>query len=183
MAPGGAQSAFGVTPDLATFGKALGGGLPLSAFAGRAEIMELMAGGGVVYGGTFNGNPLSLAAALATLEELEAGDGAALAHANAMGRAIAEGISSAAAEYGLPVVVSGFGAAVSIHFTRLTSLRSYRDYLQSDQQMLARYLRRMLDEGIYQLPDGRMYVSAVHTVGEVQQTVAAARKVLAGMAA
>lgn len=183
MATGGAQSVFGVTPDLATFGKALGGGLPLSAFAGRAEIMELMVTGGVGYGGTFNGNPLSLAGALATVEELAAHDGKALAHANAMGQAIAKGIAEAAAEYGLPVLVSGFGAAISVHFTRLAEVRSYRDYLVSDQRMLASYLRRMLDEGIYQLPDGRMYVSAVHTQREVDQTVEAARKVFAGMAA
>ncbi len=183
MAPGGAQAVFGVTPDLATFGKALGGGLPISAFAGRADVMELMVSGGVAYGGTFNGNPLSLGGALATLEELAAGDGAALAHANRMGREIAKGIAAAAAENGVPVLVSGFGAAISVHFTKLAEVRSYRDFLQSDQQMLARYLRRILDEGIYLLPDGRMYVSAVHTEREVEQTVAAARKVFAGMAA
>ena len=183
MAPGGAQAVFGVTPDLATFGKALGGGLPISAFAGRADVMELMISGGVAYGGTFNGNPLSLGGALATLEELAAEDGAALAHANRMGQQIAKGIAAAAAENGVQVVVSGFGAAISVHFTKLAEVRSYRDFLQSDQQMLARYLRRILDEGIYLLPDGRMYVSAVHTEREVEQTVAAARKVFAEMAA
>jgi glutamate-1-semialdehyde 2,1-aminomutase len=183
MAPGGAQSVFGVTADMATFGKALGGGLSISAFAGRAEIMEMMVGGGVAYGGTFNGNPLSLAAALATLEELSARDGAALVQANQSGQAIAKGIAAAAVEYGLPVVVTGFGAAISVHFTKLAEVRSYRDYLESDQQMLARYLRLILDEGIYLLPDGRMYVSAVHTEREVDQTVAAARKVFAEMTA
>ncbi len=183
IAPGGAQSVFGVTPDMATFGKALGGGLPISAFAGRADVMEMMVNGGVAYGGTFNGNPLSLAGALATVEELAAHDGATLAHANEMGKAIAKGIAAAAAEFNIPVVVSGFGAAISVHFTKLNELRSYRDYLQSDQQMLARYLRRILDEGVYQLPDGRMYVSAAHTQREVDQTVTAARKVFAEMAA
>lgn len=183
MAPGGAQSVFGVTPDMATFGKALGGGLPISAFAGRADVMEMMVTGGVAYGGTFNGNPLSLAAALATLEELSAHDGAALAQANHAGLAIAKGIAAAGAEHGLPVIVTGFGAAISVHFTKLAEVRSYRDYLESDQQMLARYLRGILEEGIYLLPDGRMYVSAVHTEREVDQTIAAARKVFAEMAA
>jgi glutamate-1-semialdehyde 2,1-aminomutase len=183
MAPGGAQSVFGVTPDMATFGKALGGGLPISAFAGRTDVMEMMVTGGVAYGGTFNGNPLSLAAALATLEELSAHDGAALIQANHAGQAIAKGIAAAGAEYGLPVIVTGFGAAISVHFTKLSEVRSYRDYLESDQQMLTRYLRGILDEGIYLLPDGRMYVSAVHTEREVDQTVEAARKVFARMAA
>ena len=70
--PGGAQEHFGVTPDLATFGKAVGGGVPLSVVAGRADIMEQMFHGGVVFGGTFNGNPLSLAGAAVCLDELAA---------------------------------------------------------------------------------------------------------------
>jgi len=86
LALGGAQGHFGVIPDLATFGKTVGGGLPLSVVAGRQEVMELMLGGGVVFGGTFNGNPVSLAAAEAILEVLSHDNGAPLAQAIARGR-------------------------------------------------------------------------------------------------
>src|SRR5579862_3442926 len=85
MSLGGAQEWFGVTPDIATFGKALAGGITLSAIAGRRDIFDLMFGGGVVYGGTFNGNPFSLAGAKAALTELSRDRGQPLRRANEMG--------------------------------------------------------------------------------------------------
>lgn len=179
MAPGGAQSVFGITPDLATFGKAMGGGLPLSAIAGRKEIMDLMADGTVAFGGTFNGNPLSLAAARATLEELSRDDGEALRSANRMGQELMQGFRQAAADYGVPLAVTGFGAAFSLHFTPRAEMRSYRDHVRDDQGALRWFLRQMLDEGVLMLPDGRLYVSAVHTANEIEQTIAAARRVFA----
>jgi glutamate-1-semialdehyde 2,1-aminomutase len=182
IAPGGAQAHFSVTPDLATFGKAIGGGLPLSVIAGRADIMDQLATGAAVFGGTFNGNPLSLAAAQATLEELSRDDGEALRHANHAGEQLMQGLRAAAAERGIPLAVTGFGAAFSLHFTSRAGLRNYRDSLESDREKLQRFLRAMLDEGIYLLPDGRFYVSAVHTDAEVDRTLAAARAVFARMA-
>jgi glutamate-1-semialdehyde 2,1-aminomutase len=174
MAPGGAQEYFGIRPDLASFGKALAGGVTLSAFAGRRDLMEGMLSG-VAYGGTFNGNPMAMAASVATLDVLA--DGSALAHANAMGRLLQQGLKDAAAAAGVPLVITGFGAAFSLHFIQRTELRNYRDTLEDDKTYLAAFLRQMLDEGIYLLPDGRLYVSCVHTEQEVQETVAAARRV------
>lgn len=176
IAPGGAQQHFGIVPDLATFGKAVAGGITLSAFAGRKDLMESMLSG-VAYGGTFNGNPLGMAAAIATLDVLR--DGVALGHANRMGTALQAGILESAQAAGLPMTITGFGAAFSLHFTKRESLRNYRDTLEDDKEMLNRFLRLSLDEGLYLLPDGRIYVSAVHTPAEVDETLAAVRRAFA----
>jgi glutamate-1-semialdehyde 2,1-aminomutase len=181
MALSGAQGHYGVTPDLATFGKALGGGPPLSAVAGRREIMELMFTGGVAFGGTFNGNPISLACARATLTELEREGGAALARANRTGQKLMEGIREIARRHGVPLQVCGFGAAFALHFTARSELRDYRDTLEDDRERLATFLLRALEHGVYALPDGRMYVSAVHTEQDVAETLEAVDKVLGSL--
>jgi glutamate-1-semialdehyde 2,1-aminomutase len=173
MGTGGAQEHYGVTPDLATFGKAVGGGLPLSVVAGRAEILEQMCGGGVSFGGTFNGNPISLAAADATLTELARDGGAALAHANRVGESLIAGIRNLASRRSLPLLVSGFGTAFALHFTRRTSLGHYRDTLDDDKEMLGRFLRLALDRGVHIVPDGRMYTSCAHGDAEARDTLAA----------
>ncbi|MBL8210888.1 MAG: aspartate aminotransferase family protein [Bryobacterales bacterium] len=171
MHPGGAQAHFGVTPDLATFGKAVGGGVPLSVVAGRLEIMEQMFSGGVVFGGTFNGNPFSLAGASVCLEELSRDDGAALRHANRMGETLMAGIRELAAGRGIPLQVTGFGAAFYLHFTTLATLKDYRDTLSDNRDLLQKFLFAALSEGVILVPDGRMYVSAVHTERDVAETL------------
>jgi glutamate-1-semialdehyde 2,1-aminomutase len=179
MSPGGAQAFYGVTPDLATFGKAVAGGLPLSVVAGRREILEQMFGGGVSFGGTFNGNPMSLAAAHATLTELARDGGAPLAQANERGRKLMDGLNAMGRRRDLGLRVTGFGAAMSLHFTRRTELRDYRDTLDDDRTMLARILLRALEEGLHLVPDGRLYVSAVHTDEDISETLEAFERVLA----
>jgi glutamate-1-semialdehyde 2,1-aminomutase len=169
--PGGAQKYFGVTPDLATFGKAVGGGVPLSVVAGRAEIMEQMFNAGVVFGGTFNGNPLSLAGAAVCLEELRREDGAALRHANRMGEELKRGIGEIAQRRGISLQVTGFGAAFYLHFTSRPVLRDYRDTLEDDHDLLRRFLHAALAEGVILVPDGRLYVSAAHTKEDVAETL------------
>lgn len=178
IAPGGAQQHFGVTPDLATFGKAVAAGITLSAFAGRQDVMEGMLSG-VAYGGTFNGNPPAMAAAKVTLDALAEDDGAALRHANHMGDLLQQGIRAEARKAGIPLTITGFGTAFSLHFTGRDSLVNYRDTLADDKDKLQRYLRLALDEGQYLLPDGRVYVSAAHTQREVDETVAAVGRVFA----
>jgi glutamate-1-semialdehyde 2,1-aminomutase len=170
---GGAQKFYNVTPDLATLGKAIGGGLPLSAIVGRRDIMETMFTRGVSFGGTFNGNPLSLAAALATLTELSRNDGQALKRANTVGEQIMQGIRAAAKKRGIRLLVTGFGAAFALHFTQLAELYDYRDALQDDTAQLQRCLLECLREGLHLVPDGRMYVSAVHSEADAEQTVSA----------
>ncbi len=172
---GGAQGFFKVTPDLATFGKALAGGVALSAFAGRKHIMELMMHGGVAFGGTFNGNPIAMAGAYATLNVLERG---ALWEASKAGAKLMEGIRNIAARQGIPLLLTGFPAAFSLHFTRRSELYEYRDLFGDDADRLRRFVTTMIGEGINVLPDGRIYVSAVHTEDDIQETLSAVEKAL-----
>jgi len=181
IALGGAQSFFGITPDLATFGKAIGGGVALSSVVGRKEIMEQIAGGGVAFGGSYNGNPVSLAVAMATLDELARDGGAGLRQANALGSQLMEGLRSAAKDTGIPLLITGFGTAFSMHFTTRPQPRSYRDTLHDDKVALATFLRLALEEGLLLLPDGRIYVSPVHTERELHETLRAARTVFQRM--
>jgi len=171
MSLGGAQGFYNVIPDIATFGKAVAGGAPLSVVAGRKEILELMFGGGVSFGGTFNGNPVSMAAAAVTLDELSRDKGRALVDANRRGKALMEGIAAATARHGVAAMVSGFGAAFVIHFTARKSLEHYRDVLDDDPVQLRRFLLAALEQGVYILPDGRFYTSAVHSDEDIEETL------------
>jgi glutamate-1-semialdehyde 2,1-aminomutase len=135
----------------------------------------------VAFGGTFNGNPISLACARATLTELERDGGAALARANRTGQKLMEGIREIARRHGVPLQVCGFGAAFALHFTARSELRDYRDTLEDDRERLATFLLRALEHGVYALPDGRMYVSAVHTEQDVAETLEAVDKVLGSL--
>ncbi len=183
IALGGAQAHYGVTPDLATFGKAVAGGAPLSVVAGRREILEQLHGAGVAFGGTFNGNPFSLAIADATLAELARDDGALLVQANRTGAALMEGIRERGRRHGLPLLVTGFGAAFALHFTSRSELREYRDTLDDDAELLGLFLRRALEEGLHVVPDGRFYVSAVHTAADVEETLGIVDRVFATLPA
>ena len=171
VGPGGAQQMYGVTPDLATFGKAIGGGLPLSAVAGRREHMEQMFTGDVVFGGTFNGNPLSLAGADACLRELGRDDAAALRHANSLGAELMAAIQDSADRHGVRLLTTGVGTAFCLHFTRRDRLDHYRDTLEDDRATLSRFLQLALEEGVVLVPDGRVYVSAAHTATDLDETV------------
>ena len=119
-----------------------------------------------------------LAAANAALDVLSAGGGAALAQANQQGARLMEGIRSIAAQQGVPLQVTGFGAAFGVHFTKAAELNQYRDTFADDKERLTRYVRAMLDQGIYLLPDGRAYTSCVHTGREVDETLAAFARVV-----
>ena len=183
IAPGGAQSVFGVMPDVATLGKAVGGGVPLSVVAGRREIMEMIVEGGVVFGGTFNGNPLSLAGAHATLNEISRSNGEPLTRAIKLGEELMAGLAAAAKRHGIALQTTGFGTAFSVHFTERTELATYRDTLDDDAGLLRHWLEECLREGIYLLPDGRVYVSVVHSSKELDRTLSGFDRVLARCAA
>ncbi len=172
VAVGGAQSHYGVIPDCATFGKAVGGGLPLSVVAGRREIMEQMFTKGVVFGGSFNGNPTSLTGANAALEELARDGGAAIQRANRTGEKLRTGLLQLSRAHGIPLQVTGFGAALCLHFTRRNEMWEYRDILEDDAERLRRFLFLAMEEGVILVPDGRMYVSTVHDDRDVEETLA-----------
>jgi glutamate-1-semialdehyde 2,1-aminomutase len=181
IALGGAQGHYGVTPDLATLGKAVGGGVPLSVVTGRAEIMERV-GRGVSFGGTFNGNPLSLAGARATLSELERDHGAALVEANRVGGLLRDGIRERAQDQGIPLRVTGFGAAFAVHFTGRRRLKEYRDTFDDERARLRQFMTLMLAGGVHMVADGRFYVSAVHREADVSQTLNVVEAVFERMA-
>lgn len=176
VAKGGAQELYGVKPDLACFAKALGGGAPIAAVAGRRDLMSMIGPGRIGFGGTYNANPLSLAAAKGTLQTLFENDGEAFRRMSDIGAKLKAGLSDALAAGGFQVVVNAVGPLLSIYFTKLRKVATYRQALQSDGEKFKRFRDEMLRHGVYMHPDGleRLSVSAVHSEREVQETLVAA---------
>jgi glutamate-1-semialdehyde 2,1-aminomutase len=179
VALGGAQQLFGVVPDLATFGKAVAGGFPLSVVAGKAAIMELIPARRVVHAGTFNGNPVVLASAEATIHVLSRDNGAVLDRIRRHGELLITGIRSRARDARTPLLVNGVGAAFHISFTTRTEMQSYRDTLDCDVPKRDAFLQAMLERGVYLLSDGRWYISSAHDETDVQHTLAAVEECFA----
>ena len=174
VALGGAVARYGVVPDLITLGKVIGGGLPLAAYAGRREIMELIAPSGPVYqAGTLSGNPLAVAAGLATLNGLRE-PGVFDAIEAKTGRLIA-GFTQAAESAGVPVVSTHAGTMGGIFFSQ-TPVRNFDQAMACDTAAYARWFRAMLDRGIYLAPSAfeTIFVSAAHTDDEITRTIEAA---------
>lgn len=170
LALGGAQSYYGVMPDLATYAKAAAGGLPVSILAGRREFMNWIADGRVVHAGTLNGNPLALAATRAVLEELGAADYAAI---HARGRRLRDGLVGALRRKGVAVAATGEGTCFQLHFQGPTP-REYRDTIAGDKALYAEFLMALLASGVYALPDGRWYISFAHSDDVVDRTLSIA---------
>ena len=175
LAPGGAQKAFGVIPDLVTLGKVIGGGLPVGAYGGPAEIMEHLSPEGPVYqAGTLSGNPLATTAGIATLEEL-AKPGVFETAANAMER-FAKGLLEIAAETGVPATGTQLGT-MSCLFFREEPVRNYQDVMQCDTERYARYFHGMLDRGVYLAPAQfeAGFTSIAHDEALIDRSLEAAR--------
>ena len=177
VATGGAQYLFGVTPDLATFGKAVAAGFPLSVIGGKRDIMRLIVEKRVLHGGTFNGNPVSLSAAHACLEILSSRGGAALTRARRSGEALMAEIRDAAQKAGIPVLVNGVGTVFHLSFTKRTFMHNYRETLDCSVAARDRFIDEMLQCGVYLLPDGRWYVSAAHSDADIEKTARSVRMV------
>ena len=173
---GGAQGRWGVVPDLATYAKAVGGGVPLSVLAGRAQFMTHIANGEVVHAGTLNGNPLCLAAARATIELLAADGGGIYRTLRARAERLREGLASALKKAGIPVVTSGDGPVFQVSFMDEPA-QNYRETLQAQTALYSDFVVGLLDKGVLVLPDGRWYVSAVHTDEDIDRTLEAVRSV------
>ncbi|HOF87704.1 MAG TPA: glutamate-1-semialdehyde 2,1-aminomutase [Armatimonadota bacterium] len=179
----GAQGWLGVTPDLCTLGKIIGGGLPVGAFGGRADLMRLLAPAGPVYqAGTLSGNPLAVAAGQAALRALETTN--PYPRINALARQLAEGMTRAAADAGVPVVVNIMGSMLTGFFTA-GPVRDFADARRADTRRYAAFFRACLEGGVMLAPSQfeAMFVSAAHTEADVAQTLevmrAAFRKVAA----
>jgi len=185
LAVGGAQEHFGVIPDLAVFGKAIAAGFPLSCVAGKRELMDLISRREVVHAGTFNGNPISLAAAHAALTELCRDEGLPLREISQRGARLRSGILQALRSAGHAAVAQGIGPAFSISLGVNDELTDYRDFLRCDQQSYAGFAESMLDRGVLCLSRGIWYVSTAHSEEEINLTIAAAAdaaSVIAGSA-
>ena len=178
VAKGGAQSLFGIEPDLTTLGKVVGGGMPAAAFGGRADIMASIAPDGPVYqAGTLSGNPVAMAAGLATLNLIDApGFYEKLGERT---KQLTDGLAAAAADAGIPVCVEQRGGMFGLVFTDSGPVRSFAQVAAADVERFKAFFHGMLDEGVYLAPSAfeAGFVSAAHGESEIEQTLAAARKV------
>ncbi|MEW6253797.1 MAG: aminotransferase class III-fold pyridoxal phosphate-dependent enzyme, partial [Planctomycetota bacterium] len=176
---GGAQKLLGVRPDLTTLGKVIGGGMPVGAFGGRADVMDKLAPSGPVYqAGTLSGNPVAVAAGLATLEAVSApGFYEALA---ARTERLVRGLAAAAQDAGVTFSADAVGGMFGLYFAARPPA-SFAEVMQCDKEKFNRFFHAMLDRGIYLAPSAfeAGFVSAAHTDADIDATLAAAREVFA----
>jgi len=167
----GAQGLYGVRPDLTTLGKVIGGGMPVGAFGGKREIMEKIAPLGPVYqAGTLSGNPVAVAAGLATLGAIQAPG--FYAELSARTRSLVEGLAAAASGAGVDFSAQAVGGMFGIYFTP-TVPDSFARVMACDKARFNRFFHRMLDAGVYLAPSAfeAGFVSAAHTAADIQATV------------
>jgi glutamate-1-semialdehyde 2,1-aminomutase len=183
VALGGAQAIYGVRPDLVCFGKIIGGGMPVGAYGGRSEIMAQLSPSGPVYqAGTLSGNPLAMAAGLATLESLhENGVYDQLEERSAQ---LAAGLADAAFRAGVPIFQTRVGS-MGCTFFQEGPVTDYASAARSDTKAYATFFHAMLDRGVYLAPSQfeALFVSLAHTEEQVDQTVTAAAEAFAEVAA
>lgn len=170
---GGAQELYGVTPDLTTMGKVIGGGLPVGAYGGKREIMQQIAPTGPIYqAGTLSGNPLAMAAGLTTLREL--GRSGVYEQLETRSARLAEGLAENAQKLGLPHTMNRVGSMVCLFFTE-KPVTNYETAKTSDLERFAKYFQYLLEEGVM-IPPSQfegMFVSLAHTEDDIERTVAA----------
>jgi len=178
LSPGGACGLYGLAPDLVTFGKVIGGGLPVGAFGGRADVMARIAPAGPVYqAGTLSGNPMAMAAGRATLELLSAASYALLEERSA---ALAQGLSDAAQSASCPVQVNRVGSMLTVFFSG-EPVFDAATARKADVRRFGRFFHAMLERGVY-LPPSQFeaaFVSTAHSDDDVALTIAAAREAFA----
>ncbi len=178
VAKGGAQAVFGIEPDLTTLGKVVGGGMPAAAFGGRADIMADIAPDGPVYqAGTLSGNPVAMAAGLATLELID--KPGFYDQLGERTKQLTDGLAAAAASTGVALCVEQQGGMFGFVFAESGPVRSFAQVAAADVERFKAFFHGMLNEGVYLAPSAfeAGFVSAAHGESEIEQTVAAARKV------
>lgn len=175
---GGYQEVAGVTPDLTTLGKAFANGYPLAALCGKDELMAHCApGGDVFFAGTYNGHPVGVAAALATIEILERPE--SYTHMFKLGDQMRAGLAEITTRHGIEATVVGFGSVFLTYFMS-GPVNNYSDLLRNDVDKFVAYRRKMIERGIYKLPVNlkRNHISLSHTQADIDQTLEAANAVL-----
>ena len=181
IAYGGAQEKFGVTPDLTTLGKIIGGGLPVGAYGGRKDIMAMVAPAGPMYqAGTLSGNPLAMTAGIKTLELLQ--KAGTYEYLDKITKKLAEGWLQIAKETGHPAVGGQISGMFGMFFTG-EPVHNYEDAKKSDTAKFGRFHRGMLEQGIYLAPSQfeAGFSSIAHTEEDIDRTLAAARTVLSSL--
>lgn len=171
LAPGGAQERYRVTPDLAVFGKAMAGGMQVSALAGHREVMGDIASGKVAHAGTFNSHPVALAAAEVALRLLDEDRDQIYPRLDRHGQRLMAGIRSAAQATGVPVRVEGPGSVFQVYFTDAQQITDYRDYAATDLKTGHRVHELLLQAGINIVPRGLWFMSAEHTEDDIDATI------------
>jgi glutamate-1-semialdehyde 2,1-aminomutase len=181
LAFGGAQELYGIRPDLTTMGKIIGGGLPVGAYGGASEIMDLVAPLGPMYqAGTLSGNPLAMAAGLATLRHLQEHKEEIYPGLEKVAGELVEGVAAAAKEAGVPVCPNRVGSMFTWFFTP-GPVTDWASASKSDTEAFSRFFRAMLENGVY-LPPSQYeaaFLSTAHTEQDIQQTIAAAKQAFA----
>ncbi len=181
VAPGGCQERFGVQADIATFGKALGAGLPVAAFTGRAEIMDALAWGGVLHYGTQNASRVGLFAARASLQVLQRDGGAAFRQIERIGNQLWDGLRALFATRGVPAIVQSVGPMAQIMFTSRPAIRDYREFCAHvDRDRYRRFAWALFRHGVYMTPSAALHsvASLAHTEEDVAFTLEAVGKAL-----
>jgi glutamate-1-semialdehyde 2,1-aminomutase len=184
LAYGGAQELYGIQPDLTTMGKIIGGGLPVGAYGGPSEIMDLIAPLGPVYqAGTLSGNPLAMAAGYATLNYLREHKDV-YAKLDKLAEEVVAGVAAAAKDAGVTISHNRVGSMFTWFFTA-GPVTDWTSAEKCDSKAFGNFFRAMLENGIY-LPPSQFeaaFLSATHTEQDMQQTIAAAKQAFAGVAA
>jgi glutamate-1-semialdehyde 2,1-aminomutase len=178
--PGGAQSLYGIKPDLTTLGKVIGGGLPVGAYGGRREVMELTAPSGPVYqAGTLSGNPLAMAAGIATLKAIQSPDVWDTLLTST--QKLSEGISTAAKKSGIPITQNRVGTMFATFFTQ-TPVVDWSTAATSNTESFAKFFHGMLERGIYLAPSQfeTGFLSTAHSDAEIEVTITAAAETFQG---
>ncbi|GAB2677636.1 glutamate-1-semialdehyde 2,1-aminomutase [Aliiglaciecola aliphaticivorans] len=181
---GGAQELYSIVPDLTCLGKVIGGGMPVGAFGGRADIMKQIAPTGSIYqAGTLSGNPIAMAAGLASLTQIQQPglyDQLSLAT-----KTLAEGIKSLALEHGIPMTVNYAGSMFGIFFTDIDKVTNYKQAINCDTEMFNRFFHGMLAKGVYLAPASYEagFVSAMHDMDIVEKTLQITKEVFAELTA
>jgi glutamate-1-semialdehyde 2,1-aminomutase len=176
LAYGGAQERFGVTPDMTTLGKIVGGGLPLGAYGGRAEIMDVVAPVGPVYqAGTLSGNPVAVTAGLEMLALLRASKETLYPRLEKLGKRLADGLRESARNAGTPVVVNQVGSMITAFFTDAPAVTDYATAKTSDTARFGRWFRGLLERGVYWPPSQfeAAFLSAAMTEEDVAHLLTA----------
>ncbi len=176
---GGASERLGIVPDMAIVAKAMANGFPISAFGGRAELMELVADNRVVHAGTFNGGGTSVAASLATIAVLEREP--IHQRLTRLGSRLRDGLVKAARNQGHRLVVQGPGPVFFAWLLDSGEVTSFRDHLRADTAAYAAFAEAMLAEGVRIIPAGRWYLNAAHTDEDVDATIDAAERAFAAI--